>query len=116
MKLNPTIMRLGGWLFLLPYALIGIHVLLLTTVGRKTGKLRTSMLMHSRADQDYIIAAHGGGSHSHPKWSLTAPLMLAFTKCARWISGSGQWKIGGLQIPLEPFSHFVPIRSRKLSL
>lgn len=48
----------------------GDNVLLLTTVGRKTGKMRTSPLMKLAAGNDLLVSASAGGSSRHPEWFL----------------------------------------------
>ncbi len=70
MKLLPTIFWLGGWLIMIPYSLLGAHILLLTTKGRKTGISCTSLVMYTKVGNELNIAAHGGGSNSHPDWYL----------------------------------------------
>jgi len=69
-RFMPTILRFGGWLFILPYRLVDLNVLLLTTTGRKTGKLRTTSVMFVEQDNDFIIAAHHVGHDRHPYWYL----------------------------------------------
>jgi deazaflavin-dependent oxidoreductase (nitroreductase family) len=46
----------------------GMPVLLLNTVGRKTGKPRTTPLMYIRDGDDYVITASNGGADKHPAW------------------------------------------------
>lgn len=48
----------------------GAHILLLTTVGRKTGRSRTSALIYGRDGADYLVVASAGGSPKHPAWYL----------------------------------------------
>jgi deazaflavin-dependent oxidoreductase (nitroreductase family) len=48
----------------------GRQVLLLTTVGAKTGTIRTTPLVYSTDGDRWIIAASKGGSDSHPAWYL----------------------------------------------
>ncbi|MBF6468117.1 nitroreductase family deazaflavin-dependent oxidoreductase [Nocardia beijingensis] len=48
--------------------LLGKPTLLLRTVGRKTGHLRTSALVYGRDGKDYLIAASNGGSPRPPGW------------------------------------------------
>ena len=48
----------------------GVDTLLLTTRGRRTGKLRRTALIYRRdADRLVIVASTGGGKH-HPAWYL----------------------------------------------
>ena len=46
----------------------GMPLLLLTTVGRKTGRPRTTPVMYIRDGDDYVITASNGGSDKHPAW------------------------------------------------
>ena len=46
----------------------GLQVLLLTTVGRKTGEERTTPLGYFMEDGNYIITASNAGLDTHPAW------------------------------------------------
>lgn len=46
----------------------GRQLLLLTTRGRKTGKLRVSPLMRIEDGDNYLITGSVGGSPQHPGW------------------------------------------------
>ncbi|MET0697199.1 MAG: nitroreductase family deazaflavin-dependent oxidoreductase [Acidimicrobiia bacterium] len=48
----------------------GAETLLLTTRGRKTGKLRRSALIYGPDGDSYVIVASKGGSKTHPAWYL----------------------------------------------
>src|SRR3954462_9422811 len=48
----------------------GAPLLHLTTVGRKSGKLRSVPLLFVRDDDDYVVAASNGGSDWEPAWWL----------------------------------------------
>jgi deazaflavin-dependent oxidoreductase (nitroreductase family) len=48
----------------------GVDTLLLTTRGRKTGKLRRSALIYGQDGDSYVIVASKGGSKDHPAWYL----------------------------------------------
>src|SRR3954452_11253535 len=48
----------------------GLDSLLLTTRGRKSGKLRRTALFYGRDDDRYILVASNGGSQHHPLWYL----------------------------------------------
>src|SRR5215212_11519731 len=43
-------------------------ILLLDTVGRKSGKHRTTPLMYIRDGKNYVITASNGGADAHPGW------------------------------------------------
>jgi F420H(2)-dependent quinone reductase len=46
----------------------GMPVILLTTVGAKTGKLRKTPLMRVEHDGEYAVVASLGGAPKHPVW------------------------------------------------
>ena len=48
----------------------GVHTLLLTTRGRRTGKLRRTALIYGRDGDRYLVVASDGGSKKHPSWFL----------------------------------------------
>jgi deazaflavin-dependent oxidoreductase (nitroreductase family) len=48
----------------------GLPTLLLTTRGRKSGKLRRTALIYGRDGQNYLLIASNGGAHHHPAWYL----------------------------------------------
>lgn len=47
---------------------LGVPILLLTTIGRKTGKKRTTPVMFFRDDKDLVIVASNAGDDAPPKW------------------------------------------------
>jgi deazaflavin-dependent oxidoreductase (nitroreductase family) len=55
--------KIGGRIGKLP-------VLLLTTIGRKSGQPRTQPLAYTRAGDGYAVIASKGGAHQHPLWYL----------------------------------------------
>lgn len=48
----------------------GADTLLLTTRGRRTGKLRRSALIYGRHGDAYVVVASKGGGPRHPEWYL----------------------------------------------
>ena len=48
----------------------GLPTLLLTTRGRKSGKLRRTALIYGRDGKRYLLVASNGGAHNHPLWYL----------------------------------------------
>jgi deazaflavin-dependent oxidoreductase (nitroreductase family) len=48
----------------------GVQTLLLTTRGRKTGRLRRTALIYGRDGDRYLVVASNGGSKEHPSWYL----------------------------------------------
>jgi F420H(2)-dependent quinone reductase len=46
----------------------GKPVILLTTIGAKTGKIRKTPLMRVEHDGDYAVVASLGGAPKHPVW------------------------------------------------
>jgi deazaflavin-dependent oxidoreductase (nitroreductase family) len=47
-----------------------VPTLLLTTVGRKSGRELTLPLIFGRSDEDYVVVASKGGAPEHPSWYL----------------------------------------------
>ena len=47
-----------------------IPTLLLTTVGRKSGRELTLPLIFGRSGEDYVVVASKGGAPEHPAWYL----------------------------------------------
>ncbi|MFR9751450.1 nitroreductase family deazaflavin-dependent oxidoreductase [Nocardia sp. 004] len=56
----------GGWVG--HRLMFGKPTLLLRTVGRKTGKDRTSALIYARDGADYLVVASNGGQPKPPGW------------------------------------------------
>jgi deazaflavin-dependent oxidoreductase (nitroreductase family) len=50
--------------------LLEMPILLLTTIGRKSGKKRSRALTYYLEAGDYFLAASNGGSDFHPLWWL----------------------------------------------
>ena len=48
----------------------GVFTLLLTTRGRRSGKLRRTALIYGRDGEAYVIVASQGGDPRHPAWYL----------------------------------------------
>jgi deazaflavin-dependent oxidoreductase (nitroreductase family) len=48
----------------------GAEILLLTTRGRKTGKLRRTALIYGRDGKTYIVVGSNGGARANPAWYL----------------------------------------------
>jgi deazaflavin-dependent oxidoreductase (nitroreductase family) len=48
----------------------GVETLLLTTRGRKTGRLQRTALIYGRDGDRYLVVASNGGSKKHPSWYL----------------------------------------------
>lgn len=61
---------IGGWLLLIPYELIGLHGLVLTFVGRKTGKRYKKPLLYVKQGNDYFVMAPFGGAEKRSQWYL----------------------------------------------
>lgn len=56
----------GGWIG--HRILLGTPTLLLHTVGRRTGKPRTSAITYGRDGDKYLVTASNGGSPRPPGW------------------------------------------------
>ena len=48
----------------------GVSTLLLTTRGRKTGKLRRTALIYGEDRDRYLVVGSKGGAKTHPSWYL----------------------------------------------
>jgi deazaflavin-dependent oxidoreductase (nitroreductase family) len=48
----------------------GVSTLLLTTRGRRTGKLRRTALIYGRDGDRYLVVGSVGGGNNHPSWYL----------------------------------------------
>lgn len=48
----------------------GVKTLVLTTTGRRSGKLRRNALIYGRDGDNYLIVASRGGAPKHPLWYL----------------------------------------------
>jgi deazaflavin-dependent oxidoreductase (nitroreductase family) len=48
----------------------GTTVLILTTTGRHSGKLRSTPLIYQRSGDDYLVVASKGGADEPPAWYL----------------------------------------------
>ena len=48
----------------------GAPVLLLTTIGRRSGEPRTAPLLYLQEGDSYVIVASKGGMSQHPLWYL----------------------------------------------
>lgn len=48
----------------------GLPTLLLTTQGRKSGKLRRTALIYGQDGKNYLLVASNGGDPNHPAWYL----------------------------------------------
>lgn len=48
----------------------GLPTLLLTTRGRKSGKLRRTALIYGQDGDNYLVVASNGGAPEHPLWYL----------------------------------------------
>jgi deazaflavin-dependent oxidoreductase (nitroreductase family) len=48
----------------------GTEILLLTTIGRRSGTPRRTALIYREIDGNYVVVASKGGSEQHPLWYL----------------------------------------------
>jgi deazaflavin-dependent oxidoreductase (nitroreductase family) len=90
---------------------MGVPSLLLTTRGRRSGKLRRTALMYGEDAGRYLLVASNGGSATHPAWylNLTAEpevevqvLRETFAARARTAQGEERerlWKIAAKAFP-----------------
>lgn len=72
-------------------SIVGLPVLLLHTVGRKTGRPHTSPLCYVPHGSDYIVIGSNGGADQHPDWVLNLR------------NGKQAWiELGGKRIEVKP--------------
>jgi F420H(2)-dependent quinone reductase len=50
------------------HRMIGVPTLLLSTVGRRSGEIRTNALVYARDGEDYLLVASNGGADRPPAW------------------------------------------------
>ncbi len=48
----------------------GVHTLVLTTTGRRSGDKRRNALIYGTDGDDYLVVASKGGHKNHPLWYL----------------------------------------------
>jgi deazaflavin-dependent oxidoreductase (nitroreductase family) len=46
----------------------GYNILLLTTIGRRSGKTRTHALLYVKVAENWVVVASNGGNPKHPDW------------------------------------------------
>ena len=66
----PRLFRYGAWLVAALYQLVGNYAVILTTVGRKSGRPREVALVATRHGEDFSIVAPFGPSGKIPDWYL----------------------------------------------
>jgi deazaflavin-dependent oxidoreductase (nitroreductase family) len=50
--------------------IVGMPVLMLTTIGRRSGHPHTTALTFRREEENLVIVASNGGARQHPAWYL----------------------------------------------
>jgi deazaflavin-dependent oxidoreductase (nitroreductase family) len=67
----------------------GKNIVLLTTIGKKTGQPRTRPLYHMKDGDSYIVIASAGGSDKNPAWyaNLVANPNVTLEDHGRTIAG-----------------------------
>jgi deazaflavin-dependent oxidoreductase (nitroreductase family) len=78
----------------------GKKVIVLTTVGAKSGKIRKTPLMRVEHDGEYAVVASMGGAPTHPvwyhnlvadKWDFVARLVTGNEKATWWERSVAAW-------------------------
>jgi deazaflavin-dependent oxidoreductase (nitroreductase family) len=90
-----TVTPINRFLFKLTNGNIGgrfgrVKILLLTTSGRKSGRLRTVPLQYFRDGDNFVVVGSNGGDDRHPAWWLN---LQADPK--------GEVQIGSKKLPVE---------------
>ncbi len=75
MRAATVLWRLHRWAYRISAGrvggrLLGVPVLLLTTTGRRTGRLHTTALTHLVEGRNVVVIASNGGAPNHPAWLL----------------------------------------------
>jgi deazaflavin-dependent oxidoreductase (nitroreductase family) len=70
-----NVLRVHAWLYertdgRIGHRFVGVRCLLLRTTGRRTGKVRTSVLVYARDDENYLVVASNNGSDRPSAWLL----------------------------------------------
>jgi deazaflavin-dependent oxidoreductase (nitroreductase family) len=105
---------------------VGRPVLILTTIGARSGEARENPLVYTRTGDDYIVIASKGGAPSHPGWyhNLVANPAVkvevngeAFDARARVAQGEEHGRLYASQAEMMPaFNDYQRRTSRKIPL
>lgn len=89
----------------------GVYTLLLTTRGRRSGKLRRTPLIYGRDGDAYVVVASSGGGPEHPGWyhNLVAQPQVdvqvaadTFTANARAAASDERARLWGMMASIWP--------------
>ncbi|WP_030491699.1 nitroreductase family deazaflavin-dependent oxidoreductase [Micromonospora chokoriensis] len=89
----------------------GVNDLLLTTRGRRSGKLRRTALVYARDGERYVLAASNAGADRHPAWYLNLVVdpnvtvqigAHAFIAKARTVTAEEKPRLWGLMVATMP--------------
>lgn len=67
-KVHTGLLRMSSWKFANKAA--NLPILLITTIGRQSGKLYTNPVVYLKEGEDYLVSASAGGMDWHPDWYL----------------------------------------------
>ncbi len=97
----------------------GLPTLLLTTRGRKTGRLRRTALIYGRDGVNYLLVASNGGARRHPLWYLNlvahpdAELQVGADRfSARACTATPEEKLRLWQVMIKIFPHYDHYQSK----
>lgn len=89
----------------------GYHILLLTTIGRKSGRVRTHALLYLKVAEKWVVVASNGGNPNHPDWYfnlMNQPQAkvqvgkLSYDVQAQLVSGAERSKLWDLLLNVWP--------------
>jgi deazaflavin-dependent oxidoreductase (nitroreductase family) len=89
----------------------GVHTLLITTRGRKTGALHRTALIYGREGDRYVVVGSNGGKRHHPNWfrnlQKTPEVHVQvgpekFHACARSATADERPRLWGLMTSIWP--------------
>jgi deazaflavin-dependent oxidoreductase (nitroreductase family) len=100
----------------------GVPTLLLTTRGRKSGKLRRTALIYGQDGDHYVVVASNGGRPKHPNWHLNLVENPAvevqvlgdkFTALARIASGEERARLWRVMATIWPAYDDYQVKTKR---
>ncbi len=128
-KLLGRISQIHTWLYRktrgrVGHGLIGLRILLLGTVGRKSGQLRVAPLPYFKVDDYLVVIASNAAQRKHPAWyhNLQANPVVEvqvgreqFSARARTLESSERERAWGLVTSKEPrYAHYQGLVERQI--
>jgi len=103
-----------------------VPTLLLTTVGRKSGKVLTLPLIFGQSGRNYVVVASKGGAPAHPAWYLNLQAnpevevqvkAEKFRARARTASGAERSELWSKMVEIyEPYTQYQTRTGRQIPI